>query len=126
MIFGIGVDLVDVRRIEHSLKTHGERFAARILSDVELLEFKQQALPAPFLAKRFAAKEAAAKALGTGFRHGISLKHIFLTHDREGKPHLNLVENAQKVADEKNVVRLHISLADEKHYAVAYVVLETA
>lgn len=124
MICGIGTDIVDVRRMEDNLAKHGERFAKRILSTSEFDEFSSQNNQAAFLAKRFAAKEATVKALGTGFRDGISMTHISVTHDDLGKPMLNLTDVACDVFKSQNISSSHISIADEKDFAVAYVVFE--
>ena len=88
MIFGIGTDIVRVTRMQRSLERYGQRFAERILAAEELAEFSLEARKAHFLAKRFAAKEAAAKAMGTGFRDGLALRHIAVGHDALGKPQL--------------------------------------
>jgi len=124
MIFGIGTDIVKVQRMSDSLTKHGNRFAQRILSDVEFEEFSSQHNQGAFLAKRFAAKEAAVKALGTGFRDGISMTHISVGHDDMGKPVLNFTHVAKKILQEKYITASHISIADEKDFAVAYVILE--
>lgn len=124
MIYGIGTDIVQISRLEASLARHGDRFAERILSGPELDAFSTQAQPAYFLAKRYAAKEAAAKAFGTGFRDGLSLRHIIVTNDDNGRPSLRFVETAQKLVDQLNIGESHLSLSDEKEYAVAFVVFE--
>lgn len=124
MISGIGTDIVDVRRMAENLTKHGERFAKRILSASEFDEFSSQNNQAAFLAKRFAAKEATVKALGTGFRDGISMTHIAVTHDHLGKPMLNFSSVALEFFQKQNVISSHLSIADEKDFAVAYVVLE--
>ena len=125
MIFGIGTDIVQISRMTDNLETHGERFAKRILSGVEFVEYEKVINKGAFLAKRFAAKEAAVKALGTGFRDGISMTHISVAHDEIGKPVLNFTDVAKNKAEEKNINSMHISIADEKDYAVAYVVMES-
>jgi len=124
MIFGIGTDIVQVSRMEDGLTRHGLRFAQRILSGAEFGEFEQSNCQGAFLAKRFAAKEAMVKALGTGFRNGISMTHISVSHDVIGKPVLELSGVAEQIAGDKGITSMHISIADEKKYAVAYVVLE--
>lgn len=123
MIFGIGTDIVRIERMEESLKRHGDKFAERILSTEEIDEFRQTENSARFLAKRFAAKEAAAKAMGTGFRDGLSLRHISVGHDNKGKPILHYVQQADLFIKENNIIESHISLADEQEYAVAFVTL---
>ncbi len=127
MIAGIGTDIVEILRMQQSLERLGERFAKRILSSAEFTEFsalKTQKNHARFLAKRFAAKEAAVKALGTGFSQGISMQHISVIHDELGKPELLFNEVARQLLDEKKIKTMHLSIADEHHYAIAYVVLE--
>ena len=125
MIHGIGTDIVQVSRFETSLARHGDRFAERILSESEYDAFSKHAKPAHFLAKRYAAKEAAAKAFGTGFRDGLSLRHIVVTNEDNGRPVLRFVDAAQILVDQLNIGGSYLSLSDEKDYAVAFVVLET-
>ena len=123
MIFGIGTDIVRVARMQQSLEKHGERFARRILTEHELIGYQQASKPANYLAKRFAAKEATAKAMGTVFRNGLSLKHINVAHDEQGKPLLEFSGLAAEFIKEQGVNETHISLADEQEYAVAFVTL---
>lgn len=123
MIFGIGTDIVRVRRMQEILDRHGERFARRILTSAELADFACCASPAHFLAKRYAAKEAAAKAMGTGFRDGLSLRHIGVGHDALGKPVLHFDGVASVFIDERKIDDIHVSLADEAEHAVAFVTL---
>jgi holo-[acyl-carrier protein] synthase len=126
VIHGIGTDIVRVARMQTNLEHHGERFAARVLSDVELAEFTQLSntpMQARFLAKRFAAKEAAAKALGTGFRDGLSLKHVVVAHDEHGKPLLQWHGAGSAFIERFGVGEGFLSIADESDYAIAYVVL---
>jgi len=126
MIFGIGTDIVRVGRIRDDLSRFGDRFAERILTASELLEFHQNVNKANFLARRFAAKEAAVKAMGTGFSNGVQLHDIEVTHDAQGKPMLAFHGRAREFMREKSVAVAHISLADEQDHAVAFVTLETA
>lgn len=125
MIYGIGTDIVSVARMQRGMDTHGERFARRILTDEEFGEFQASVKPAHFLAKRFAAKEAVVKALGLGFRDGISLKHIGVTHDHYGKPMIACSGRILELMEELQVGQGHISLADEHEYAVAFVTFMT-
>lgn len=124
MIHGVGVDLVEIQRIRISLERFGERFAHRILSDVEYEEFLSSRNQAQFLAKRFAAKEALAKALGTGFKAGLSPRHISVGHDSLGRPLLRCTERAQDMFKEFAIGASHLSLSDEADFALAYVMLE--
>ncbi len=118
MIAGIGVDLVEINRMQGVWKRHGATFAKRILTANERLELEKVSDPVRFLAKRFAVKEAAAKALGTGFQQGLSWQHIEIQHDALGKP-LLLIDNS--MAEDLNS---HVSLSDEITHVVAFVVLE--
>jgi len=126
MIFGIGTDIVHIERIQNNLKRHGDAFAKRILADAEFEEFRESAQQASFLAKRFAAKEAMSKALGTGFRDGLSLRHISIIHDVRGRPGLICNGKADELLRAFDICACHLSLADEREYAVAFVTLETA
>ena len=124
MIYGIGTDIVRIQRMADNLGRYGERFAARILTEQEMAVFRESVQQAPFLAKRFAAKEAAAKALGTGFRGGLSLRDIGVDNDALGKPVLAFSAHAREVLQNRGVGHTHLSLSDESEYAIAYVVLE--
>ena len=123
MIYGIGTDIVHVQRMHDSLEKYGEKFARRILTDAEFDEFQELNNKSSFLAKRFAAKEATAKAMGTGFSEGLSLKHIGVTHDAAGKPILEFSGTAEEFMNSQNIQQSHLSLADERDYAVAFVTL---
>lgn len=123
MIIGIGTDLVHIPRMQDLLDKHGERIARRILSDTEFDEFKLQLKPAAFLAKRFAAKEAVAKALGTGFRDGLSLRHIVVRNNALGKPELYFEAAGEKIMAAHSIGRALLSLSDDHEYAIAYVIL---
>jgi holo-[acyl-carrier protein] synthase len=125
MIFGIGTDIVEVTRIEDSLARFGNAFAERILNEAEWQSYVQSNTPARFLAKRFAAKEAFAKALGTGLRDPATFQNIGVTHDDLGKPVLDIAPELQTLLDEKGVRSMHLSISDEKNLAAAFVVLES-
>ncbi|OAM52585.1 holo-ACP synthase [Methylovorus sp. MM2] len=124
MIYGIGTDIVEVSRIEDSLARFGDAFAQRILNEQEWLEYGQSNTKARFLAKRFAAKEAFAKALGTGIRSPATFENIGVGHDDLGKPVLDLAAELQAFIDKKGISFQHISISDEKALAAAFVVLE--
>lgn len=126
MIVGIGTDIVRVARLSAGLSRFGSRYATRILSADEYREFATTARAAHFLAKRFAAKEAAAKALGTGFRGAFALRDIMVTHTSLGQPQLVLTGGAEAHARDLKVGAIHLTLSDEEDYAVAFVVLERA
>ena len=125
MIFGIGTDIVEVNRIQASITQFGDDFAKRILTDSELESYLQSQIKARFLAKRFAAKEAFSKALGTGLRAPATFQNIAVSHDALGKPMMLLSPELQAFLDAKNIKQTHISISDEKTLAAAFVVLET-
>ena len=125
MIFGIGTDIVEVSRIAGSIEEFGDAFAERILAEGELESYQQTTIKARFLAKRFAAKEAFSKALGTGLRTPAIFQNIAVSHDELGKPVLILADELQLFLKTKNISHAHISISDEKNLAVAFVVLET-
>ncbi|MEX2489218.1 MAG: holo-ACP synthase [Pseudomonadales bacterium] len=124
MIAGIGVDLVKVDRIARSLERYGERFARKILAPGELTAWRCSKTPAMLLAKRFAAKEAVAKALGTGVRGGVHFPQITITHRKSGAPEVILSGKAENRAVFLGVTETHISISDEDEYVVAFVTME--
>ena len=125
MIFGVGTDIVEYARIETMWQRHGMRLAQRLLSKAELPEYHLHAHPARFLAKRFAAKEAFAKAVGSGLRHPVSLSRISVTHDGLGKPVLQFDAILRSYLAQLGVSGHHLSISDERNMIVAFVVLET-
>lgn len=126
MIVGTGLDIVEINRIQFIHDQHGLKFAQRILCESELHEYHNSRYPVRFLAKRFAAKEAVAKALGTGFAAGIGMKMICIGHDASGRPLVELSQAANARAEQLGVVASWLSISDEKHYATAFVVMEKA
>ncbi|MDX1465814.1 MAG: holo-ACP synthase [Halomonas sp.] len=124
MIIGIGTDIARVARFERAMARHGERFAERLLGELERERLRDHGQPAAFLAKRFAAKEAFVKALGTGLRRGMRWTEIQVVNDALGRPSLVLSGRAQALAEAAGVRALHLSLSDEEALATAFVVLE--
>ena len=124
MIFGIGVDIVEVPRVERLLERYGERFAARTLGPWEWPGFRASARPAAYLAARYAAKEAFSKAMGTGLRHPVSLTRIGITNDALGKPQLQLDDELERLLAARGVGSRHVTLSHERSVACAFVVLE--
>ncbi len=122
MIYGIGTDIVYVPRMEKILKRFGRRFSQRILTPSELSDMEQTAQPARFLAKRFAAKEASAKAFGIGFRDGLSLSHIGVSNNKNGKPLLKFSGQAEQLMKNYKINNIQLSLSDDGDYAIAFVV----
>lgn len=126
MIAGVGTDIVDIRRMERLWIRYGERLARRMLGEQELLSLARSSYPGRYLAKQFAAKEAVAKALGTGFRHGVSLRRIAVLRAPSGQPVVDLSALAALRPLEWGALRAHVSISDEAGYAVAFAVLESA
>ena len=128
MIIGVGSDLTDIRRIEATLERFGERFVARIFTDVERARSERKADRAASYAKRFAAKEACAKALGTGIRRGVFWRDMGVVNGRTGQPTLALSGGAARrlvaLTPPGFLARIHLTLTDDHPYAQAFVVIE--
>jgi len=122
-LISVGTDILQIDRIDGVLERLGDKFVKRILTDKEQLEFHASKYPGRLLAKRFAAKEAVAKALGTGIGRGVSWKDIELGHNEYGAPVISLSGGAARVATERGGSRIELSLADETEYVVAFAVL---
>jgi len=123
MIYGVGTDIVRVSRMQENIEKYGDKFSRKILTNNELDDYKAAVSPAHFLAKRFAAKEAAAKAMGIGFSRGMSLRDIGVNHDDNGKPILEYFSRAKELLQELGIGESYISIADEEDHAVAFVTL---
>ena len=124
MIAGVGIDIVEHKRIARIHGRYGEKFAMRILDELEMEDYRKSPSKDRLLAKRFAAKEAASKALGTGFSMGISLNMICVRHDGNGRPLLEFHAKASEYAGNLGVVAKWLSISDEENYSTAMVVLE--
>ena len=124
MIYGVGTDIIEIPRIAAALERFGERFAHRILCEPELRRFVRHRLPAAFLAKRFAAKEAFTKALGTGIHAPANWHGVWVENLRSGKPTLQYSAALQALLDARGVGNAHVSLTDERGLASATVILE--
>jgi len=125
MIYGIGIDIVQISRIEGALDRWGDRFVRRVFTPSETVYCKGKGRPAARYALRFAAKEAFAKALGLGFRDGLSLVQIEVLSASEGMPYLKLHGTSKELFDAQGIKQSFLSLSDDGLYAVAVVVLET-
>ena len=125
MIFGIGTDLVEIKRIE-SINSI-DKFANKILSKNELSIFNslKEEKKITFLSKQFAGKEAISKAIGTGITIQTRFKDIEILRDENGKPSLNAIDGFKKYMNDLGITKTHVSLSDESNYAIAFAVLET-
>ena len=127
MILGLGSDMIDIRRIEKTLDRFGEKFIKRVFTDIEIAKSEGRAQRAASYAKRFAAKEAAAKALGTGIFRGVNWKEIGVVNLPSGKPTLRFIGKAEKrlamMVPENFKPQISITITDDHPYAQAFVVI---
>ncbi|KEA65569.1 Holo-[acyl-carrier protein] synthase [Marinobacterium lacunae] len=123
MIAGLGTDIVEIARIEAALQ-RTPRLAERILTADELVAYQSSNNPARFLAKRFAAKEAAVKALGTGIGRGVGWQQLSVSHADSGRPLIAVTGTAGEIAASRRIGAWHLSYSDEQHYVIATVIAE--
>ena len=127
MILGVGTDLIDIRRIERTIARFGDRFLDRVFTETEREKALSRASPAAAFSQRYAAKEACAKALGTGFRQGVFWRDIGVDNWKSGQPYLQLTGGAMRrleaLVPTGMVARIDISLTDEPPYAHAMVAI---
>ncbi len=128
MIIGIGNDIVDIRRIEQTLARYGMRFTDRIFTEIEKKKSDKRAMRAASYAKRFAAKEACSKALGTGFRRGVFWKDMGVVNELSGRPTMVLTGGAkaqlERLIPAGMSAKVHLTITDDHPYAQAVVVIE--
>jgi holo-[acyl-carrier protein] synthase len=128
MIIGLGNDLVDIRRIEKTLEDFGDRFVQRIFTDIEQAKSDKRANRAASYAKRFAAKEACSKALGTGFHNGVFWRDMGVVNEPSGKPTMYLtggaLEHLRRLTPPGKTARIHLTITDDHPYAQAFVIIE--
>jgi holo-[acyl-carrier protein] synthase len=128
MIIGLGNDMVDIRRIEQTLERYGTRFVARIFTDIEQKKSDRRTQRAASYAKRFAAKEACSKALGTGFRRGVFWKDMGVVNELSGRPTLQLTggakEQLERITPAGHIARIQLTITDDFPYAQAVVIIE--
>jgi len=124
VIYGVGTDLIEIPRVARALERFGVRFAQRILCEPELRRFRAHAKPAAYLAKRFAAKEAFTKALGTGIRAPANWHGVWVSNLRSGKPQLEFSAPLSALLEMRGICRSHLTLSDERGLAAATVILE--
>ena len=125
MIIGIGVDIIDNRRIKKTLIRFGDKFKKRCFSSIEIKKSESRSNEINTLSKRYAAKEACSKALGTGLARGIFWKDIEVLNNNYGKPYIKLYNNALKRLNKlsESNCRVEVSLSDEKNYSIASVII---
>ncbi|MEZ5829204.1 MAG: holo-ACP synthase [Hyphomicrobiales bacterium] len=127
MILGLGNDIIDIRRIEKTIERYGERFLLRVFTDIERYKSDARAMRAASYAKRFAAKEACAKALGTGFRQGVFWRDMGVVNLPSGRPTLELTGGAaralQRLTPDGHEVRIDLTITDDFPTAQAIVII---
>lgn len=123
MAIAIGTDIVEIARIDESVSRQGVKFAQRILSPAELEVYQAKGESVSFLAKRFAAKEAIAKALGTGIGHGVSFQDMVISNNQKGAPEVSLHSGAAEILRSLGASKVLLSISDEKDYALAYAMI---
>jgi holo-[acyl-carrier protein] synthase len=126
MIFGIGVDVLETRRIDRTLAKFGARFTERLLMPEEQAQLARTQRPARFIAMRFAAKEAIVKAMGTGFAHGVWIRDVGVVQNEWGKPLVVFSERGERVRKGLGIGEGHVTLTDEAGLVVAVAVLMKA
>lgn len=124
MIYGTGVDLVHIKRVEKAIDRWGDRFIQRVFTPGEMEICYNRSFPAAAFSLRFAAKEAFSKALGTGMKKGVKWRDIEVFHYPGGRPGLKVQGKSLEICREKNITGFHLSLSDEREYGIAMVVLE--
>ena len=124
MIFGTGIDIIEVDRIKNSIQKYSDRFKKKIFTQKEIDYCNSQAEPAKHFAARFSVKEAVLKCFGTGMSGGILWKDIEVYKLESGQPILNLYGNGKKIFDQLNLKHIHISITHDKIYAVAHAIAE--
>ena len=126
MIFGVGTDIVELTRVQKTYARFGEHFVRRLLLDEERKLFERSKHPVRFLAMRFAGKEAAVKAMGTGFAHGMWIRDVGVVHNQWGKPMLIFSERGQALCSEMGIGESHVSLTDDAGLILAFAVMMRA
>lgn len=124
-IIGVGIDFIEILRIKNIISHYGKRFPKKILSAEEWKKYILMESNINFLAKKFTAKEAASKALGTGINDGITFNQLEFYNNKSGQPKLRFLKNALKKSKEIKCKSIHVSISDQKLYAYALVILES-
>jgi holo-[acyl-carrier protein] synthase len=126
VIFGVGTDIVELARVQATYDRFGARFVERLLMPEELELFRRSKWPVRFLAMRFAGKEAAVKAMGTGFRHGMWIRDVGIVNNEWGRPLIIFSERGRRVCADLGIGEGHVSLTDDGGLVVAFAVVMRA
>ncbi len=124
MIFGTGLDIVEIERIKKSLKKYSPRFENKIFTSKEIDYCQSQADPGKHFAARFAVKEAVSKSLGTGINHDVGFKDIEVVNQASGKPIVKMSGRGKKLFEKLQLKSIHISISHDRYYAIAHAIAE--
>ena len=124
MIFGTGLDIIEIDRIRKSLGKYSPRFENRVFTDGEISYCQSQADPGKHFAARFAVKEAVSKSLGTGINHEVGFKDIEVINQTSGKPIVKMRGRGKELFEKLNLKSIHISISHERHHAIAHAIAE--
>jgi holo-[acyl-carrier protein] synthase len=124
MIFGTGLDIIEIKRIKKSIEKYSPRFESKIFTDGEIDYCQSQADPGKHFAARFAVKEAVSKSLGTGINHDVGFKDIEVINQTSGKPIVKMGGRGKILFEKLNLKSIHISISHDRHYAIAHAIAE--
>ena len=124
MIFGTGIDIIEIDRIKKSLERYSQRFENKVFTDGEINYCQSQADPGKHFAARFAVKEAVSKSLGTGISNDVGFKDIEVVNNESGKPIVKMAGRGKLLFEKLNLKSIHISISHDRHYAIAHAIAE--
>ena len=124
MIFGTGIDIIEIDRIKKSLERYSPRFENKVFTDGEINYCQSQADPGKHFAARFAVKEAVSKSLGTGISNDVGFKDIEVVNNESGKPTVKMAGRGKLLFEKLNLKSIHISISHDRHYAIAHAIAE--
>ena len=124
MIFGTGLDIIEIERIKHSIEKYSPKFEQRVFTSSEINYCKSQGDPVKHFAARFAVKEAVSKCLGIGITGVLGFKDMEITHEETGKPVLNMIGKGKKLFQKLKLKSIHISISHDRTYAIAHAIAE--
>ena len=124
MIFGTGIDIIEVERIKNSIEKYSPKFEERVFTSSEINYCKSQGDPVKHFAARFAVKEAVSKCLGKGIRGALGFQDMEITHEDNGKPVLNMIGKGKELFQKLKLKSIHISISHDRTYAIAHAIAE--
>jgi holo-[acyl-carrier protein] synthase len=124
MIYGTGLDIIEIKRIRNSLEKYSTRFENKVFTDIEIDYCQSQADPGKHFAARFAVKEAVSKSLGTGITGDVGFKDIEIVNQESGKPIVRMIGRGRNLFEKLKLKSIHISISHDRHYAIAHAIAE--